>query len=183
MMSSFIFYLLSIITIYGAINTIMRKNPMTSALHLALTMISLAGFFFLLGARFIAGVQIAVYAGAVMVLFVMVIMLFDVKSLKDFPIKKEERFGNFLKLLLCASILGLLTGIIPHSVGSINKVITPEVTPTKTLSYTLFSKYILVFEWLGLLLLVIAVGVVILTRSENMKLNLESKNHDEGANK
>lgn len=173
-MSTFIFYFLSVIVIYGAINTVVRKNPVTSALHLSLTMIALAGFFFHLGARFIAGVQIAVYSGAVMVLFVMVIMLFDTKSFNEFS--APEKLSNFLKLVSSASVLGLLAGIIPHSVGLTNKIQSPEVTSTKLLAYHLFSKYVFIFEWLGLLLLVIAVGVVVLTRNENLKENQKNTN-------
>ena len=160
---AFTFYFLSAIALYGAFGVVFRKSPIACALHLALTMISLAGLFFQLGAQFIAGVQLAVYAGAVMVLFVLVVMLFDSQ-------KQEEDFileAPFLalKTFICVFILGLISGVIPHSVGMMTKIISPKVTSTQELAYLLFSDYIFLFEWLGLLLLVVAVGVVLLNRS------------------
>lgn len=167
-MNVIIFYILSTLAVYGAINTVIRKNLVTCALHLVVSMISLSGLFFHLGAHFIAGVQLVVYAGAVMVLFVMVIMLFDDSIEKESTSKldlKARLVG--LKALLCVSIFGLLTGIIPHSVGDLNKLIAPDIVQTKSIAHVLFTQYIFVFEWLGLLLLIIAVGVVVLTRMDS----------------
>ena len=161
-----IFYFLSALVIYGALGTVFRKNPLTSALHLALTMIGLAGLFFQMGAHFIAGVQLVVYAGAVMVLFVMVIMLFD--SQKK-PAQTEKKPHNFLslKVFLSVFIFGLLSGIVPHSSSPWNKIVSPEETSTMSLAKLLFSDYTFLFEWLGVLLLIVAVGTVLLSRSES----------------
>ena len=160
-MTPFLFYTLSLMALYGALNTIFRKNPITCALHLALTMVSLAGLFFNIGAYFIAGVQLVVYAGAVMVLFVMVVMLFDDKKTSE---PKEHKHLS-AKVFISVFMLGLLSGVIPHSTGLTNKIITPEVVPTKSLASLLFSNYVLFFEWIGVLLLIVAVGVVLLSRS------------------
>src|SRR5687768_7680967 len=74
------FYLLAVFLIFFAYKVVSSPNPLHSALYLVLTMLGLAAAFFNLGAQFIAGVQLIVYAGAVMVLFVMVLMLFDLKA-------------------------------------------------------------------------------------------------------
>jgi len=163
-MTPFLFYTLSFLALYGAFNTIFRKNPITCALHLALTMIALAGLFFNIGAYFIAGVQLVVYAGAVMVLFVMVVMLFDNKKTSE---PKEHRHIA-AKVFISVFMLGVLSGVIPHSTGFTNKVVTPEVTTTKSLATLLFSDYVLFFEWIGVLLMIVAVGVVLLSRSEDL---------------
>ena len=162
-----IFYFLSFLVLYGAINAVLRKDPIVCALHLVLSMMGLSGLFFHLGAHFVAGVQLVVYAGAAMVLFVMVIMLFDFKK------ESQHIFSiqSFWKLLICAFVFGLLAGNVMHATGALNQIITPEVVETQKLSMLLFSNYILLFEWLGLLLLIIAVGVVILTRGKKDDFN------------
>ena len=161
---TFTFYLLSAVALYGALGTVFNKNPITCALHLAMTMISLAGLFFQLGAQFIAGVQLVVYAGAVMVLFVLVVMLFDSQKQKEESVLNSPFLG--VKTFICVFILGLVSGVIPYSVGTITKIVSPKPTSTKELATLLFSDYIFLFEWLGFLLLVIAVGVVLLSRSK-----------------
>ncbi len=164
MNSSFLFYTLSFLALYGAFNTVFRKNPITCALHLALTMVSLAGLFFNIGAYFIAGVQLVVYAGAVMVLFVMVMMLFDSKKTSE-P-KKHQHL--FVKSFISVFMMGILSGVVPHSTGFTNNITAPEAVSTKSLAVLLFSDYVLFFEWIGLLLMITAVGVVLLNRSEEL---------------
>ena len=153
------FYLLSILAVFGALGAVLRKNPIIGAMHLALAMTALAGLYFSLGARFVAAVQLAVYAGAVMVLFVMVIMLFSEEALF-----KEEKTASAAKAVLCMILFGLLSGVMSSSVGFLNKAASPEVISTQSLAFTLFSKYVFLFEWLGFLLLIIAVGVVVLSK-------------------
>src|SRR6202142_2470557 len=72
-----IFLVLAAIAVFGAINLIMQRHPIHSALSLVVVMVALAGLYLLLGAEFVAAIQIIVYAGAVMVLFVFVIMLLN----------------------------------------------------------------------------------------------------------
>ena len=163
-LTPFLFYTLSLLALYGAVSTVFRKNPITCALHLALTMAALAGLFFNIGAYFIAGVQLVVYAGAVMVLFVMVVMLFDDKK------TSESKAHTYLpiKIFISVFMFGVLSGVIPHSTGLTHKIVTPEVTSTKSLASVLFSDYVLFFEWIGVLLLIVAVGVVLLNRSGDL---------------
>ncbi|MEQ1665008.1 MAG: NADH-quinone oxidoreductase subunit J, partial [Bdellovibrionales bacterium] len=89
--TSVLFYIMALIIIVSAACVVLVPNPIYSALSLAGSMIGLGFVYFLLGAEFVAGVQLIVYAGAVMVLFVMVLMLFDLK--KDVKTFSDNQLG------------------------------------------------------------------------------------------
>ncbi len=159
------FYSLALFLIFFACQTLMATNPIHSALYLVLTMIGLAGVFFNLGAHFIAGVQMIVYAGAVMVLFVMVLMLFDLKA--EVRAFSRGLISGGLKVTAAAFLLGITIGSIRHS--QLAAVDQPaEALPirdfTRELGVLLYTKYLFAFEALGVLLLVVAVGVVAVSR-------------------
>lgn len=167
---AFLFWFLAIVTLVSGLSVILMSNPIYSALCLAMTMVGISALFVTLNAYFIAGVQLIVYAGAVMVLFVMVIMLFDLK--KDLQAFARGKFTGAVKV---ASV-GLLAGLVVGAFESV-KMLTEKTTDnpvttgtgmesTKALGNILFSKYIFGFEALGVLLLVIAVGAVALARSK-----------------
>ncbi len=166
-LGDYLFYFLAISAFISAIGVISVHNPIYCALFLAGTMIGVAGIFVTLDAWFLAGVQLIVYAGAVMVLFVMVLMLFDLKT--EIQAFSRGLVSGFLKLVSAGMILGLLiTGPIYLSA---DMVLSPPpietekmADVTKALANTLFSKYVFGFEVIGVLLLVIAVGAVTLSR-------------------
>ncbi len=167
---SFLFWLLSIVTFLSALGVLLLANPIYCALSLVMTMVGIAGLFVTLGAFFIAGVQLIVYAGAVMVLFVMVIMLFDLKN--ELQAFSRGKFAGALKIASVGMLAGLIVGAIQYSVGAL-EIKTPvdaEIAfapdNTKTLGKLLFSNYLFGFEALGVLLLVVAVGSVALARSK-----------------
>lgn len=158
------FYSIALFLIFFAFKTISATNPIHSALYLALTMIGLAGVFFQLNAQFIAGVQMIVYAGAVMVLFVMVLMLFDLKTeLRAFT---RGLFSGFLKIFSAAILAGFALGAATNSIAILDEEPkkTMSANVTKDLSILLFTKYLYAFEALGILLLVVAIGVVAVSR-------------------
>ena len=161
------FYGLALFLIFFAFKTITVVNPVHSALYLVLTMVGLAAAFFELGAQFIAGVQMIVYAGAVMVLFVMVLMLFDVESeLRAFS---RGLISGALKVISAAVLAGFALGAVNSSLGTIGTVEAKETQlfagdVTRQLSILLYTKYLFAFEILGVLLLVVAVGVVAVSR-------------------
>ena len=160
------FYTLALFLIFFAYRTITVPNPLHSALYLALTMIGLAAAFFNLGAQFIAGVQLIVYAGAVMVLFVMVLMLFDLRAeLRSFS---RGLVSGALKVMAAALMAGLALGAADSSVAILEPP-PPATAPvtadvTRQLGILLYTKYLYAFEILGVLLLVVAVGVVAVSR-------------------
>lgn len=159
------FYTLALFLIFFAYRTISVPNPIHSALYLVLTMIGLAGVFYNLGAHFIAGVQLIVYAGAVMVLFVMVLMLFDLKA----EIRSFSRglFSGALKIMSAALLAGFALGTASSSVAILEPGTTQapaQSDVTRQLGILLYTKYLYAFEILGVLLLVVAVGVVAVSR-------------------
>lgn len=177
-MQEFLFYSLSAIILLSAVCVILLPNPLACSLFLAGSMVGLAFMYFTLNAHFIAAVQLAVYAGAVMVLFVMVLMLFDIG--KDKEVFSGGRVSIFLKVLSGFALLGLLTGGVVAALrnGELMTAIdgsTPlaklfgdssaaQMQSVQALAYKIFTKYVLAFEILGLLLLLIAIGVVAVSR-------------------
>jgi len=165
---AFIFWFLAIVTLGSGLSVILLSNPIFSALCLAMTMVGVSALFVTLNAYFLAGVQLIVYAGAVMVLFVMVLMLFNLKSTA----------GAFSKGLFTGGLkigsVGVLAGLIVGSIAltnfsgsaAVSGQSTDSIEGTKNLAKMLYTQYILGFEVLGILLLVIAVGTVALSRSK-----------------
>lgn len=167
---AFLFWFLAIVTLGSGLSVILMSNPIYSALSLAMTMVGISALFVTLNAYFIAGVQLIVYAGAVMVLFTMVIMLFDLK--KDLQAFTRGKMTGALKIASVGLFAGLVVGAIVLSASLFTDA--PKSTAlagegmesTKALGTILFSKYVFGFEALGILLLVIAVGAVALARSK-----------------
>lgn len=165
----FLFWFLAVVTVVSGLAVVLMTNPIYSALCLAMTMVSVAGVFVTLNAYFLAGVQLIVYAGAVMVLFVMVLMLFDLKhELQAFT---RGKFSGALKIASIGTLAGLLVGAL-YAV-TINSVPIAPVDAADAaknaispLSEELFLRNVFGFEALGVLLLVIAVGTVALSRSK-----------------
>lgn len=163
-----LFYVLAVAAVISAVAVILMRNPIYSALTLAITMISVAGLFFNLGAYFLAAVQLIVYAGAVLVLFVMVLMLFDLKhEMKTFS---KGLFSGVLKLISVGLLLGLIAGSIWMSADTVFQTTVPPTDPTlqmdatRALAKSLFTTYLFGFEAIGVLLLIIAIGAVTLSR-------------------
>ena len=139
------------------------RNPVTSAMFLVLTIISMAGLFVLLHAFFLAAVQVLVYAGAVMVLFLFVIMLLDLKE-------EERRKVGKLGLIAGLAAVGAIVGIFVRSLLATQPgrdlpapTVEGGVIP---LGRLLFTNYLLPFEIVSLLLLVAMVGVILLSKKE-----------------
>lgn len=163
---TFIFWFLSLVTLASALGVILMVNPIYSALALAMTMVGVAALFVTLNAFFVAGVQLIVYAGAVMVLFVMVLMLFDLKhEMKAFA---RGAFTGGLKLISVGAFVGLVVGAISLTTFSLNKMTAANAAAdsSRELGQLLFTQYLFGFEALGVLLLVVAVGAVALARSK-----------------
>ena len=141
-----------------------NRNPVTSAMFLVLAIVSLAGLFVLLHAFFLAAVQVLIYAGAVMVLFLFVLMLLDLKA-------EERRKLNVYGLVTGCVAVGAITWIFLTSLSqsSLPSAASPTLEgATAPLGQLLFTKYLLPFEVVSLLLLVAMVGVVLLSK-KNLK--------------
>ena len=137
------------------------RNPVTSAMFLVLTIVSMAGLFVLLHAFFLAAVQVLVYAGAVMVLFLFVIMLLDPKEEQR---RKANTFGWVTGLVSVGAILMIFIRAISASRPP-GGVASPALEgATQPLGKMLFTDYLLPFEILSVLLLVAMVGVILLSK-------------------
>lgn len=163
-LNDFLFFMLAILTIWAGVRVIFVDNPLLSALHLVLAMVGVSGLFFILQAPFLGAVQILVYAGAVMVLFVMVLMLIDVKHMPSMKFT-----GGTISLATKGLATGLFAGLIAATLVKradswAPKIIAAKSFTAENIAHVLFTKYLLAFEVLGLLLLVIPIGVVALSR-------------------
>src|ERR1039458_2976047 len=138
------------------------RNPVTSAMFLVLTIVSLAGLFVLLHAFFLAAVQVLVYAGAVMVLFLFVIMLLDLKTEERRKITVLSIVGGLLSV---GAILAIFLSSLLHA--PLRATDSPALEgSTVRLGKLLFTEYLLPFEVVSVLLLVAMVGVVLLSKKD-----------------
>lgn len=139
------------------------RNPVTSAMFLVLTIVSMAGLFVLLHAFFLAAVQVLVYAGAVMVLFLFVIMLLDLKEEEQRAIK---RAGAILGVVTVGAVYFFILRAFGGP-GTNPTAAAPQLEGgTLALGRALFTDYSLPFEALSVLLLVAMIGVILLSKRE-----------------
>jgi NADH-quinone oxidoreductase subunit J len=164
-MQDALFYLFAFLTlVFGflVIANPFSRNPVTSAMFLVLTIVSLAGLFVLLHAFFLAAVQVLVYAGAVMVLFLFVIMLLDLKAEERRKIKVLGVVGGLVSV---GAILAIFLGSLRQA--PLGATESPTLAgSTVRLGKLLFTEYLLPFEIVSLLLLVAMIGVVLLSKKE-----------------
>lgn len=172
-MENFLFYLFSALTVLAALLMVVNRNAVNSAMFMIISLVGTASLFLLLGAYFLAIIQILVYAGAVMVLFLFIIMLLDV----DQAARKHVD-----KLTIGASLLGfalLLVGcfmLFLHPEGAQALPATsplpegstvdhiPFATASRSYGYALFTKYMLPFQLTGFLLLIAMIGVIVISK-------------------
>ncbi len=160
-----VFYGLAALVVIAALAVILVSSPIYSALFLAVVMLLLAALFFVLEAYFLAGVQLITYAGAVVVLFVMVLMMFDLR--KD----KKSFSGTLAKNIGKALISGVALGIMLVPVVIFFADGRPDwleqTSPqTKDVALSLFAKHVFTFEIIGVLLLVVLIGSVTLAKAK-----------------
>jgi len=163
----FVFVVCAILAIVGAVSLILAREPVHSAFSLILVMVSSAVLYLLLGAPFVAGVQILVYAGAIMVLFVFVIMLLnaEVEERTDWS-KIAKWVGVPLGIVVLAGIWYLLLRSAPgeaiaNGVGS-----SGIPASTRDLSTQLFQEYLFPFEATSILILIAILGALILAKKD-----------------
>ncbi|HET6929900.1 MAG TPA: NADH-quinone oxidoreductase subunit J [Candidatus Acidoferrum sp.] len=161
-----IFFLLAGLAVFGAVALILQSHPIHSALSLILVMVSLAGLYLLMGAEFIAAVQIIVYGGAVMVLFIFVIMLLNAGVEERTNISKMATFGG---IPLALALGGIIAAAVARSTGHLPVTTATEgaLTSTRDLSKLLFSEFVYPFELTSFLILVAILGAIVLAQREN----------------
>ena len=158
-----VFLVLAAVAVAGAVNLILQHHPIHSALSLIVVMVALAGLYLLQGAEFIAAVQIIVYGGAIMVLFVFVIMLLNAGAEERSNISRLARFVGvplgIVFLLEVAYAIGRATSHMAQA--------SPEAVSTRDLSNLLFREYVFPFELTSFLILIALLGALVLARRED----------------
>jgi NADH-quinone oxidoreductase subunit J len=163
-MDVILFLIFAIIAVVCAINVVVQTHPISSAVSLIGVMGSLAVLYLLLGAEFIAAAQVIVYAGAVMVLFVFVIMLLNAGT----ETRKGRSFMvQLLGVPLLVVLLGLLAWIVQHLYPSAMVTFGGFTGGSAhDVGMALFTRYLLPFEVTSILILIAILGAIVLARKE-----------------
>jgi NADH-quinone oxidoreductase subunit J len=164
-MDVILFLIFAVIAVVCGVNVVVQTHPITSALSLIGVMGSLAVLYLLLGAEFIAAAQVIVYAGAIMVLFVFVIMLLNAGA-------ETRRGRSFMVQLLGVPLLITLLGLLAYSIERLfpdsGMVRFGEFKggTAQDIGRALFTRYLLPFEVTSILILIAILGAVVLARKE-----------------
>ncbi|MDQ6611299.1 MAG: NADH-quinone oxidoreductase subunit J [Gemmatimonadota bacterium] len=158
----FQFYFFALIAVGSALCFVTRKNPVAAALWLVNVMFALSGLYVMLDAPFVAAIQVLVYAGAIMVVFVFVVMLLNLgraDQIKDMRSVGVRVGAGVLSIGLAATVLMMLREKIPESdaASASENVVAPVAA-------ALFNDYLIAFEATSLVLLVAVVGAVVLAK-------------------
>jgi NADH-quinone oxidoreductase subunit J len=166
-----LFFIFAAISVAGALMLILAKEPIHSALSLILVMVALAALYLMLGAEFIAAVQVIVYAGAIMVLFVFVIMLLNAGLEERTDWSKLAKFaglplGIFLLLELAYWMARSAVGATPATPEVANAAVATATGAfsTRALSEELFRTYLFPFEATSILILIAILGALVLAK-------------------
>jgi len=172
------FFILALIAIVTAIGMLMSRNAIYSALHLIVNFGSVAMLYLLLGAPFIALAQVTVYAGAIMVLFLFVIMLLGAERLEEVfassetpALRWQRPAAVILGVILLAQAFTLI--IFRDQLMPESQVLVSEFGNPQKLSLELFNSYLLPFEVTSVLLLVAMIGAIVLTRRQTREERLK----------
>ncbi len=166
-METLLFWLLAVMALIAAVSMIIQRNPVHSALFLITTLLSLAGLFLLLHAPFLAVIQIIVYAGAIMVLFLFVIMLLDVRRTEAAPsrVKLQKSLGMLLGVIFFLETILLLRSGVSRDMAA--AAATPPAADFGTavaLGRALFTGYFFPLQLAAVLLFVALIGAVVLSK-------------------
>jgi len=171
-MDIYVFVILAVLAIASALAMVLNKNTVNSALFLVLNLVSVAGIYLLLQAQFLAIIQILVYAGAIMVLFLFVIMLLNVEE--EESLLDTFRLKYFLAFLLGVVVLGQVF----YSLGGITDML-PQISEemihigtVEAVGDVLFTDYLFPFEMTAILLTAAVVGALVVAQ---FKIKKEGK--------
>jgi NADH-quinone oxidoreductase subunit J len=166
---SLAFYILALLIVVGAFSVLLNPSPVYGAMSLVGTFFCLGGVYILLNAEFVATIQVLVYAGAIMVLFLFVIMLLNLKAERPFfawKITTTKLLGVAVTMGIVAQLIGVFHSpaakLGPQGVYSAARV--AEEGSTEIIGRLLFTDYVLPFEFVSILLLVSVIGAVVLAK-------------------
>ena len=163
-----LFIILGLIAVVSSLVMITRKNPVISAVFLVLNFFSLAGLYLLLNAQFIAVVQVIVYAGAIMVLFLFVLMLLNTSP--DSAIMHDKKPVKWFAIFVASFVFIQLAYIIfwgkPSRNLTPNEALSVNAGTIETIGRELYTNYIVPFEVAGFLLLATSIGALVLAKKK-----------------
>lgn len=163
-MEQIIFFLVAFLAVASAVYFVFARNPLYSVLSLIVTFFSIAAMYILLNAQFLGIVQVIVYAGAIMVLFLYVLMMLNLNKNDESKKQNLSKFiGVFAAGILLIGLLGAFKGLKGNSfVGNVDS----SVGLTKNLGRLLFNEYVLPFELASILILAGIVGAVLIGKKD-----------------
>jgi NADH-quinone oxidoreductase subunit J len=161
-----LFWFLSLLAVGGAILVVASKNPVHSILYLIITFFAISGHYVLLNAQFLAIVNIIVYAGAIMVLFLFVVMLMNLNADSEPP--QKNRLLLYSGAIAGCSLLLVLVAALKQSTTTLQSVQMGggDVGLIKNLGMSLFSDYVFPFEISSVLFLSAMIGAVVISKKE-----------------
>ena len=166
LMSPFLFWIFALLTLIFGVAVVINRNPVASALSLVVSFLGLAALFMSLNAYFVGIIQVLVYAGAVMVLFLFIIMLLNLRA-------EKERSINWLAsaagLAVALILLGQISSVVGHfkiAQAAFPPLPGSKIDDVRNVGEALFGNYNLPFQIVGVLVLVATIGVVLLSKRE-----------------
>lgn len=169
-MESLIFYILSGVILGGALLMVTSRNLVRSVVFMVLSFIGVGGLFVMLEAEFVAAVQVLVYAGGIVVLFLFVIMLVNLGELQQMEYLHRQWLPALLLTLLLTAQVGFLLWAggaqIPGDPGQTETVLRGLGGNVQTVGQTLYTDYLLPFEVVSVLLLVAMIGAIYLAKKK-----------------
>ena len=165
-MPAFLFWFFAILMLAFGVAVVVNRNPVASALSLVVSFLGLAALFMSLDAYFIGIIQILVYAGAVMVLFLFIIMLLDLRAEKLRKINWPASAGGIAVALALAVQIFYVVGNFRFARQPFPPLARSTIDDVRNIGSLLFSSYNLPFQVIGVLVLVATIGVVVLSKRE-----------------
>ena len=162
------FYVFAVLAVGGALSVLLFRSPVYCALALVGTFGFLAAIFILLGNEFVAAIQILIYAGAIMVLFLFVIMLLNLRSTE--PFRLQWTWPKALGVAVCLGILAQMVGVFTSPAaltgpkGGYSPARIADEGAIEIIGQILFTDYVLPFEVISILLMVAVIGAVLIAK-------------------
>jgi NADH-quinone oxidoreductase subunit J len=166
-----LFYVLAIVTVIGALAVVLVPNPVYCALSLVGSFFAMAGIFILLNQEFVAAIQVLIYAGAIMVLFLFVIMLLNLRN--DTPFMVRWNVRHVVSVAVVLAILSQLVSVFSATAAKLGPMgdYPPERVAkegaVQVIGELLFTKYVLPFEVISVLLMVAIMGAVLMAKRQS----------------
>ena len=165
-MSPFLFWMFALMTLVFGAAVVINRNPVASALSLVVSFLGLAALFMSLNAYFIGIIQVLVYAGAVMVLFLFIIMLLDLRAEQR---RRVNWLGSAAGLAVALILLGQIFSVVGHfeiAHKTFPRLPGSTIDDVRNIGAALFGNYNLPFQIVSVLVLVATIGVVLLSKRE-----------------